>query len=76
MTSTALRKKVHQYVDDVDDNLLEVVYNLFKLYNEEDESLMTKEQKSELDKRAQLYREGKLKTYSWKEVKARAKAAK
>jgi putative addiction module component (TIGR02574 family) len=40
------------------------------------ESLMTKEQKAELDKRAQLYREGKLKTYSWKEVKAKARAAK
>ena len=76
MTSTALRKKVHQYVDDVDDDLLEVVYNLFKLYKEEDGSLMTKEQKTELDKRAQLYQEGKLKTYSWKEVKAKARAAK
>ena len=76
MTSTALRKKVHQYVDNVDDSLLEVVYNLFKLYKEEDKSLMTKEQKTDLDKRAQLYREGKLKTYSWKEVKAKARAAK
>jgi len=76
MTSTALRKKVHQYVDSVDDSLLEVVYNLFKLYREEDDSLLTKEQKTELDKRAELYRAGKLKTFSWKEVKEKARRSK
>ncbi len=76
MTRTALRKKVHHYIDTVDDSLLEVVYNLFRLYIEEDESLLTKEQKAELDKRAELYRAGKLKTFSWKEVKEKARGAK
>ncbi|MEQ1673757.1 MAG: heavy-metal-associated domain-containing protein [Candidatus Nitrotoga sp.] len=31
MTTTAIRKKVHQYVDSIDANVLEVVYNMLKL---------------------------------------------
>lgn len=76
MTKTAIRKKVHQYVDEAEENVLEVVYKLLKLYSGEDsDSLMSEEQKSEIDKRSLLYREGKSKTSSWNSVKKRTRSA-
>ena len=71
MTTTAIRKKVHQYVDDIDDSVLDVVYRMLKLYNEEeaDGSLMTKEQKAELDKTLAEHKSGKLKYYTLSEAK-------
>ena len=76
MTTTAIRKKVHQYVDDVEEKVLEAIYHMLKIYVDEgSESLMTKEQKSEIEKRGKLYRQGKLKISSWEEVKQRTRAA-
>ena len=75
MTTTAIRKKVHQYVDEAEEKVLEAMYQMLKLYVDEgSESLMSKEQKTEIDKRGKLYRQGKLKTSSWEEVKQRTRA--
>ena len=75
MTTTAIRKKVHQYVDEAEEKVLEAIYSMLKLYVDEgSESLMSKEQKAEIDKRGKLYRQGKLKTSSWEEVKQRTRA--
>ena len=77
MTATRLRKKVHQYVDDVEENILEVVYNMLKIYvDEDDASLMSKSQKAEIDKRTRLFHQGKIKTSSWEDVKKRSRAEK
>ena len=54
----------------------EDIYQMLKLYVEEgSESLMTKEQKAEIDKRSKLFRQGKLKSSSWEEVKQRTRAS-
>ncbi|MBI3503106.1 MAG: addiction module protein [Bacteroidetes bacterium] len=75
MTTTAIRKKVHQYVDEAEENVLEVIYKMLKLYSgDESESLMSDEQKKEMDRRSKLFRQGKLKTSSWEEVKQRTRA--
>ena len=75
MTTTAIRKKVHQYVDEAEEKVLEAIYSMLKLYVDEgSESLMSKEQKAEIDKRGKLYRQGKLKTSSWEEVKQKTRA--
>ena len=75
MTSTAIRKKVHQYVDDAEDKVLEAMYSMLKIYVDDGgESLMSREQKSEIDKRSKLYRQGKLKTSTWEEVKKRTRS--
>ena len=72
MTATSIRKKVHQYVDEAENNVLEAIYNMLKIYVDDDgKSLMSNSQKAEIDKRAREYREGKLKTFSWDEVKKR-----
>ena len=75
MTTTAIRKKVHQYVDEAEEKVLEAMYQMLKLHVDEgSESLMSKEQKAEIDKRGKLYGQGKLKTSSWEEVKQRTRS--
>ena len=76
MTTSSIRKKVHQYVDEAESNVLEAIYNMLKIYVDDDgKSLMSKTQKVEINKRAREYREGKLKTASWEEVKKRTRSA-
>ena len=72
MTTTTLRKKVHQYVDDIDNDLLEAVYNILKIYKHDvgEQSLLTKGQKAELDKTLSEHKAGKLKYYSIEQASA------
>jgi Spy/CpxP family protein refolding chaperone len=67
MTTTAIRKKVHQYVDEAEEDVLEVVYKMLKLYTA-DESVLTPKQKRELDKTLSDHKAGKLKYYSVKQA--------
>ncbi|MFN7911386.1 MAG: addiction module protein [Bacteroidota bacterium] len=74
MTSKALRKKVIEYINHAEDNVIEAVYGMLKIYEDSDgKSLMTSEQKSEIERRSALYRQGKLKTTSWNELKKRTR---
>jgi hypothetical protein len=69
MTKVALRKKLHQYIDNAEGSLLEIVYDILKDKKEtSDSSLLTRAQKRELDKRAKLYKEGRVKTIPLKDV--------
>ena len=69
MTKVALRKKLHKYIDNAEDSLLEIVYDILKDKEEKSDSgLLTKAQKNELDKRAKLYKEGKVKTIPLKDL--------
>ena len=77
MTTTAIRKKVHQYVDNAEEKVLEAIYNMLRIYVDQgEESMMSREQKNEIDKRSKLYRQGKLKTSGWEEVKKRTRSGK
>jgi hypothetical protein len=73
MTSTAIRSKVHKYIDEADSNVLEVVYKLLEVYRQSNASLLTEEQKKEVLKRSALYKAGKMKGYSLTEVRKRVK---
>lgn len=64
MTNTAIRKKIHQYVDEAEGNVLEVIYKMLKLYSGEDSSVITPAQKHELDKTLSEHKAGKLKYYT------------
>ena len=76
MTSKTIRKKVIEYINHAEDNVLEAVYKMLKIYEDSDgKSLMTPEQKSEIERRSSLYKQGKLKTGSWSEVKKRTRTA-
>ena len=67
MTTTAIRKKVHQYIDEAEENVLEVVYKVLKL-SSHNETILTNAQKQELDKTLVEHKAGKLKYYSVKQA--------
>ncbi|HYG52841.1 MAG TPA: addiction module protein [Flavobacteriales bacterium] len=71
MTTTALKKKIARQLDRADDKLVQLVSALIDKYEESSkgESLMTPAQKKEVDRRLKLHKEGKLKYYTFEEVK-------
>ena len=74
MVSNTMRKKVIEYVNHADDNVLELVYKMLKMYEgDDDSSLMDKFQKEEVENRSTLLKAGKLKTSLWTDVKKKAK---
>lgn len=73
MTSTAIRSKMHKYIDEADSDVLEVVYKLLEVYRQSNASLLTEVQKKEILKRSALYKAGKMKGYSLAEVCKRVK---
>ncbi len=74
MTKALLRKKVHQYVDQVDEKMLRLLNAMLSeaIHIEEDNgTLLTPEQIKELDRRVKLYQAGEMKSQPWGKVKAR-----
>lgn len=73
MTSTAMRDRVHKYVDEVDIKFLKAVYQLLEIYHQNNSLLTANEQKVEIEKRSKLYKEGKIKSYTLAEARKRIK---
>jgi len=74
MTSKTIKKKVIEYITHAEDNVIEAVYNMLKIYEDSDgRSAMTNEQKTEIERRSSLYRKGELKTSTWNDVKKRTR---
>lgn len=69
MTITAIRTKVHKYIDEADIKVLEVVHQLLEVYRQNNSSLLTEEQQKELLKRSTQYKAGKAKGYSMSEAR-------
>ena len=69
MTTSAIRSKVHKYIDEADNKVLEVVYQLLEVYRQSNSSLLTDEQQKEVLKRSALYKAGKIKGYSLPEAR-------
>jgi len=69
MTTTAIRSKVHKYIDEADSKVLEVVYQLLEVYRQNNSSLLSKEQQKEVLKRSASYKAGKTKGYSLAEAR-------
>jgi hypothetical protein len=73
MTKTAIRTKVHQYIDEADITVLEVIYKLLEVYRQANNSLLTEEQQIEVLKRSIQYKAGEVKGYSLTDVRKRLK---
>ena len=73
MTTTAIRKKVHQYVDEADAPVLEVVCKMLEVYRKTNASYLTLEQQSKALETAALYKAGKIKGYSLEDVRKRVR---
>lgn len=69
MTTTAIRSKVHKYIDEADVKVLEVVYQLLEVYRQNNTSLIKEDQQKEVLKRSALYKAGKIKGYSLTEAR-------
>ena len=69
MTTTSIRKKVHQYVDEADNSILEVVFKMLEVYQKSNASLLSEEQQEYAVKTSKLYKEGKIKVYSLEETR-------
>jgi len=76
MTTTTLKKGIHKAVDHVNDSdILKAVYTILQKNTEEEEYALTPAQKRELDKRLAEHRAGKLKYYTFDQVKKAARKA-
>ncbi|HKR06806.1 MAG TPA: hypothetical protein VJY62_19375 [Bacteroidia bacterium] len=70
MTSIQLRQKLHQFIDRAEERKLKAIYTMVE-NDIEQPSLLTGEQKKELDKRLEDYMQGKGKNYSMKNAISR-----
>lgn len=70
MTTAALRTKLHAYIDEVDGNILDVVYQFLETQRKGQGSLLTKAQQNEVQLRSSAYKEGTAKGYSVDEARA------
>lgn len=74
MTTATLRKKVHKYVDQVDEKTLRLLSAMLTealQFEEDNGTLLTPDQVKELDRRVKLYQTGEMKMHTWGKVKSR-----
>ena len=77
MTTNALRKKVHHYIDDVEINVVQAIYDMLNIFVDDDgKSLMSPKQKTEIEKRSREFNQGNIKTFTWEQVKKNARSRK
>ena len=73
MTTTAIRKKVHQYIDEADVSVLEVVWKMLEVFRKTNASNLTEDQQSKVMETSAQYKAGKVKGYSLNEVRKKVK---
>ena len=77
MASSDLKRRVLEYVKEADEPLLQLMESLAEKYHKKSmsDSNLTEEQWKLIDQRREAYLRGEGKTYSWEEVKDRARKA-
>lgn len=66
MSTDEIRQRLHEYIDVAENKKLEAIYTLLENDIEPDYEL-SDEQKAELDRRLEDYKNGRGKTYTWEE---------
>ena len=69
MSSAQIRQRLHDYIDIAEDKKLKAIYTLLQDHINDGYQL-TEEQKAELDRRLNDYKNGIGRTYSWDETVA------
>jgi putative addiction module component (TIGR02574 family) len=67
MTNVQMRNKLHRFIDSAEEKKLKAIYVMVE-DDIEAPSLLTDDQKAELDKRLKEYHQGKGKNYTWSEA--------
>jgi putative addiction module component (TIGR02574 family) len=75
MTNIQLRQKLHHFIDNAEEKKLKAIYTMVES-DIEQKSLLSDEQKSELDRRLEEYMQGKGKSYSLKSAMSRIRKKK
>lgn len=74
MSTTEIRKELRQYINKADSHFIQLVYAMMKADEGDEDFILSPLQKKELDTRIKRHKSGESKSYSWKEVKQRAKS--
>jgi hypothetical protein len=72
MTTTAIRKKLADYLKVADDKKIKAIYTMVEDEINTDKNDWNKDFLSEMEKRSKEFKSGKFKTYSWRETKRAA----
>ena len=71
MNTSAIRQKLHSYLEVADDKKVKAIYIMMEQEIEESAVVYTDEFKAELDSRSKEYKAGEIKTITAKESKKR-----
>jgi hypothetical protein len=69
MTTAALRTKVHEYIEEADSKVLEVVFKLLEVYRENSSSMLSQKEQEEMIQRSVQYQAGTESSLSLAEAK-------
>ena len=67
MGAVQIREELHQFINQADERVLNLIYGMMKADNE---GLLTAEQQEDLDKRIVRHKKGESKSFSWAEARA------
>jgi putative addiction module component (TIGR02574 family) len=73
MSTTEIRQKLFDYIRVADDKKVKAFYTIIENEIKEEADIWTDEFLQELNKRTADFESGKVKGYTWDEVKSRAK---
>jgi hypothetical protein len=68
MKTTDIRQLIQDYIHEADDRFVHMVYAMMRVNQEEE--ILTKEEKIEIDRRIAIHKNGESKSYSWSEARA------
>jgi hypothetical protein len=74
METSIIKEKLHQFVDNGDDKLLNMLYAVANEYSKEEEFVFTSADIEEFEKRRNSRLKGESATFSWQEAKKRITA--
>ncbi len=74
METNVIKEKLHQFVDNGDDKLLNMLYAVANEYSKEEEFVFTSADIEEFEKRRNSRLKGESATFSWQEAKKRITA--
>lgn len=75
-SSVDIRKRIHEFIDMADDRILRIFSGIIDAEEQEEDYPSVPEWfTEELDKRKEKYISGQSKSFTWEEVKERAKAS-
>ena len=74
-TKIDIRKKIHTFIDNADERILKIISEIISIEGFDVGQKIPDSFYEELDRRKEIHLKGESKSYSWSEVKERARGA-